>query len=124
MMKPIGLRTAIFSVAELSAVKDWYAEFFAKQPYFENEAYVGFEVAGYEFGLFASPSGQSPGPGSATSYWGFDDIDAAWARLIELGATEHEAIADVGAGIRIGAVQDPFGNVFGVIHNPGFKAEA
>ena len=44
-------------------------------------------------------------------------------RLIELGATPFEPVSDVGGGIKIGAVRDPFGNILGVIENPGFKAE-
>jgi len=30
---------------------------------------------------------------------------------------------DVGGGILIGSVVDPFGNVVGVVQNPSFKAE-
>ncbi len=28
--------------------------------------------------------------------------------------------ADVGEGIRVGSVKDPFGNILGIIHNPHF----
>jgi hypothetical protein len=41
--------------------------------------------------------------------------------MIELGATPHEAVQDVGGGIKVGTVKDPFGNVFGLIENPLFK---
>jgi hypothetical protein len=40
---------------------------------------------------------------------------------LSLGAKEHEPIQDVGEGIKIGSVRDPYGNVFGVIENPHFK---
>ena len=55
------------------------------------------------------------------AYWGVTSADDAFARLISLGATAHEPIQDVGGGIRIGSVRDPFGNVLGVIENPHFK---
>jgi len=51
------------------------------------------------------------------------DARAAYNRLIEMGATPQEPIQDVGEGILIGAVYDPFGNVLGVIQNPHFKTE-
>jgi uncharacterized glyoxalase superfamily protein PhnB len=51
------------------------------------------------------------------------DAPAAYQRLVELGATGFEPIQDVGEGILIGAVRDPFGNVLGVIQNPNFKIE-
>jgi predicted enzyme related to lactoylglutathione lyase len=52
-----------------------------------------------------------------------EDADAALARLLGLGAREHSPVRDVGEGIRVAAVLDPFGNVFGIIENPHFKIE-
>jgi uncharacterized glyoxalase superfamily protein PhnB len=61
---------------------------------------------------------------AGVAYWGVDDADAAFARLVSLGATSVEPIEDVGGGIRIGAVRDPFGNILGVIYNPHFTLPA
>ena len=49
------------------------------------------------------------------------NADSAFARLIGLGATALEPIQDVGGGVKIGAVKDPFGNFLGVVENPGFR---
>jgi len=54
------------------------------------------------------------------SYWGVKDIVAAHARLLELGAEPRTDIQDVGEGIRVADVLDPFGNVLGIIENPNF----
>jgi predicted enzyme related to lactoylglutathione lyase len=118
-----GLRTAIYHVHDLTAAKDWYARVLGQSPYFDQPFYVGFNVGGYELGL--QPSGVAPAAISAgvVAYWGVDDAEAALARLLELGAQPHEAVQDVGEGIRVAAVVDPFGNVFGVIENPHFAAE-
>jgi hypothetical protein len=43
--------------------------------------------------------------------------------LLELGATSHEPVQDVGEGIKVATVKDPFGNVLGIIENPHFKIE-
>jgi hypothetical protein len=48
---------------------------------------------------------------------------SAHARLLELGATPRAEITDVGEGIRVADVVDPFGNVLGIIENPNFKPE-
>ena len=61
------------------------------------------------------------GRGGTVAYWGVDDAEAALQRLLDLGATPHGAVEDVGEGIRVGTVQDPFGNVFGIIENPHFE---
>jgi uncharacterized glyoxalase superfamily protein PhnB len=64
--------------------------------------------------------------GLRTAKYTAHDLPAAtaWHRLIGLGATSFEPVQDVGGGIRIGAVRDPFGNILGVIENPSFRAES
>jgi hypothetical protein len=34
---------------------------------------------------------------------------------------EHGGVQDVGGGIRVATVKDPFGNVLGIIENPHFQ---
>jgi len=46
---------------------------------------------------------------------------AAFARLSSLGAVGRSAEVEVGGGIRVATVFDPFGNIFGMIQNPHFK---
>lgn len=116
-----GLRTAIYPVPDLDRAKAWYTEVLGSEPYFDEPYYVGFDVGGYELGLLPT-EGRAPGSGGVTAYWGVDDADAALARLVGLGAEPHEAVQDVGEGIRLGTVRDPFGNVLGVIFNPHFEA--
>ncbi len=52
-----------------------------------------------------------------------ENAEAEFARLIALGATAHQAVQDVGEGIKVATVKDPFGNVLGIIENPNFKIE-
>ena len=47
-----------------------------------------------------------------------DDIDAQLQSLLKLGAMPNEDIEDVGGGVRVATVLDPFGNVVGIIYNP------
>lgn len=113
----LGLRTVIYPVGDLAAGKQWYAQVLEQAPYFDQPFYVGFNVGGFELGLL--PDGQ-PGVDGARALWGVPDADAAHARLLELGATALEPVQDVGDGIRVAAVLDPFGNRFGIIENPHF----
>jgi hypothetical protein len=39
-----------------------------------------------------------------------------------MGASVNEPVKDVGGGIKVASVLDPFGNVFGLIENPHFDA--
>ncbi len=114
-----GLRTAGYSAPDLAKAKAWYTSVLGFGPYFDEPFYVGFNVGGYELGLI--PDALASGPGGVTVYWGVPDAAAAIARLVELGATQHEAVQEVGGGIKVGTVLDPFGNVLGVIENPHFQ---
>ena len=40
-----------------------------------------------------------------------------------LGAEIHEPVKDVGGGIKVASVRDPFGNLFSIIENPHFKLD-
>jgi hypothetical protein len=40
-----------------------------------------------------------------------------------MGAPVIEKLQDVGEGIRVATVADPFGNAFGIIENPHFSLE-
>ena len=47
--------------------------------------------------------------------------EGAFQRLLDLGAESLESVTDVGEGIKVAAVKDPFGNRFGIIQNPNFN---
>ncbi len=90
-------------------------------PYFDEPFYVGFNVGGYELGLVPADAAEPVArPQAGMAYWGVADAAAALARLLALGATPLEPLSDVGEGIRVAAVHDPFGNALGVIENPHF----
>jgi predicted enzyme related to lactoylglutathione lyase len=105
---------------DLEKSKAWYAQLLDKAPYFDTPYYVGFNVGGYELGLHPGGKDMWEGADSLT-YWGVADIDAALAELLKRGATIHTPVQDVGEGIRLGTVRDPFGIVVGIIENPHFK---
>jgi predicted enzyme related to lactoylglutathione lyase len=117
----LGLRTAIYPAPDLDAAKRWYTELLGQAPYFDEPFYVGFSVGGFELGLLPDAQAGTIGP---QPLWGVEDIAAAHARLLALGATALEPIAEVGEGIKVAAVKDPFGNRFGIIENPHFKVSA
>ncbi len=117
----LGLRTVIYHAPELAAAKRWYSEVLGIAPYFDQPFYVGFNVGGYELGLDPDAEGGSAG---AVAYWGVAQARESYQRLLTLGAQERTAPQDVGEGICVATVLDPFGNVFGIIENPHFTLPA
>jgi len=120
-MTILGLRTVVVPVTDLAAGKAWYRRALETDPYFDQPFYVGFAVGGFELGLV--PDG-TPGAQGPTVYWGVADAAAALAGLVAAGAPVREALHDVGDGIKVAAVADPFGNTFGLIENPHFSLAA
>src|ERR1035437_8779261 len=117
----IGLRTVIYPAPDLDAAKQWYAELLGQAPYFDQPFYVGFAVGGFELGLL--PDAQ-PGTVGPQPLWGVDNIESTFERLLDLGATALEPGVEVGEGIKVAAVRDPFGNRLGIIENPHFDVSA
>lgn len=120
----LGLRTAVYTTTDLEKTKAWYTEVVGHAPYFDQPFYVGFNVGGFELGIVPDGDAGASRTQAGVAYWGVTDAAAAHARLLSLGATELEPVNDVGDGIKVGSVHDPFGNVFGIIENPHFAYEA
>ena len=118
----LGLRTVIYKAPDLARAKAWYRDHFGLTPYFDEPFYVGFDVGGFELGLDPATGGQSPGPGGSVAYWGVASMAEAMQRLTSAGVEVVSPMKDVGDGILVATVRDPFGNVIGLIENPHFGA--
>lgn len=114
----LGLRTVVYYVDDIEKAKNWYTSILDQKPYFDEPFYVGFNVGGFELGLHPA-EGRTKGEGHA-AYWGVDSAEQALHRLLHLGARPYEGVQDVGGGIKVAAVKDPFGNILGIIENPHF----
>lgn len=122
--KILGLRTTIYKVADINAAKEWYTKAFQTEAYFDEPFYVGFDIAGYELGLQPEENSTMEKADSVATYWGVNEVKSEFNRLISLGATVHEEPQEVGGGIIVATVKDPWNNVVGLIYNPHFKPNA
>ncbi len=118
----LGLRTAVYYAPNLDLAREWYTKVLGIEPYFVEPFYVGFTIGGFELGLNPEPQGELQGLGGGVAYWGVDNAEVAYARLLEAGASELSAVQDVGGGVKVAVVRDPFGNALGIIENPYFGA--
>ena len=112
-----GLRTVIYAVNDLAKATAWYTTLIGHAPYFNEPFYVGFNVGGDELGLLPDTDG-------CATYWGTADIEAEYAHALAVGAIPLSAVKDVGEGIKVATIIDPFGNVLGLIENQNFKAQS
>jgi len=128
-----GFTTINYWADDIPAARKWYSELLGIEPYFqqpnaEQPAYVEFGIGDYqhELGLIDrryAPKAWTPGAGGVVMYWHVDDIQATFAKLLEMGATEFEPpISRGGAGFVTASVVDPFGNILGLMYNPHYLA--
>ena len=117
----LGLRTTIYKVSDVKKATEWYSKAFETNPYYNEPYYVGLNIKGYELGLQPEDNPTFDKVESVVSYWGVENIQATFDRLIELGATENEKPYSVGGDLMTATVKDPFGNVIGLIYNPHFQ---
>ena len=118
-----GLKTLIYNVENLDEAKAWYSSVLGIEPYFDEPYYVGFNVGGFELGLDPDMSDVAKGNNSV-AYWGVDNAEAAHDQLVVLGARSIVAPHDVGGGIKVSTLSDPFGNTIGIIENANESRDA
>jgi len=116
-----GLRSYIIKVPDLQKAKAWYIKVFRTEPYFDEPFYVGFNIAGYELGLHPEKEPILNKKENVFTYWGVDNVQSEYDRLIDLGAIGFEKPEDVGGDIITASVKDPWDNIIGIIYNPHFK---
>ena len=124
MGKILGLRTTIYKVPNLQDAREWYSKAFETQPYFDEPFYIGFNIAGYELGLIPDNSGPNRKTKNVITYWGVKDIASEFERLQSLGAVPNELPENVGGDIMAATLDDPWGNIIGLIYNPEFKLKS
>ncbi len=119
-----GLATVIYPAPNLDQAKAWYAAAFQQQPYFDQPYYVGFNIGGYELGLDPHQTISEAGAAGGVAYWRVADLTQAMNHFLASGAREIAPPQDVGDGIKVATVADPFGSVIGLIENPHFAVPA
>ena len=106
-----------YGAPDLTRAKAWYELVFQRKPYFDEPFYVGFEIGGFELGLVPDAP---TGVGGVKALWGVADLATELVRLRAAGVTMAAEPQDVGGGIKVAELTDPFGNAVGLIENPHF----
>ena len=121
-----GLTTVSYFAADHAAARQWYTDFLGVKPYFERPGYAEFRLGDYQHELGIIDSRYAPGTESTAGragvvvYWHVDDVQAALARAVKMGARQLEAPQDRGRGFITATVVDPFGNILGLMYNPHY----
>lgn len=126
-----GFATLNFWADDVAGAVAWYTEFLGVEPLFTRPGADGrLSYAKYRVGEEAelaigdrayAPPGTAVEPGGAVMHWLVDDLEATRERLMAMGAREYEPPTPHGPVVTASVV-DPFGNLFGLVHNPHMLA--
>lgn len=108
------LRTVIYHVNDLQKAKAWYTKVTGVQPYFDESYYVGFSIYGCELGLDPVMD-EVKGGTQSVAYWLVDNIEECVKNFLAENAKIIVPVTDVGAGVKVATIGDPFGNCIGLI---------
>lgn len=128
--RPRGVCTVAYMATDHAGAKQWYTELLGVQPYMDKPGYAEFRFGDYqhELGIIDAKfiaelrggEAKPATPGGAITYWHVDDLEGTLEQLVAMGARELHPPRDFGAGFVGASVVDPFGNIFGIMHNPHY----
>jgi predicted enzyme related to lactoylglutathione lyase len=107
-----GIKTIIYSAADITRAKALYTKLLGVEPSVENAYYVGFKIGDQDIGL--TPNGQ-PGP---VAFWHVSDIKNSLQLVLDAGGQTQQAVRDVGGGKLVATAKDAEGNLIGFIQMP------
>ncbi len=108
------LRTVIYYVPDMQKAKEWYVNLTGNDPYFDEVFYVGFNFNGCELGLHPLDETVTKG-NQSIAHWAVDEIENCIKNSVAKGATVLFPVSDVGGGIKVATLIDPWGNAIGLI---------
>ncbi|HEY8524756.1 MAG TPA: VOC family protein [Acidimicrobiales bacterium] len=108
-----GIKTIIVPVRDLDTAKALYGTVLGVEPYADQPFYVGYRIGDQEVGL--DPNGHSHGMTGPVNYCHVGDAAAALRRAVAAGWRTRQDVKDVGGGQLAAIVEDPHGNVLGLL---------
>ena len=109
----MSIKTIIVPVRDLATAKTLYGTALGVEPYADAPYYVGFRIGEQEIGL--DPNGHNHGMTGPVGYCHVGDVTATLRQAVDAGWRTRQDVKDVGAGQLAAIVEDPNGNVFGLL---------
>lgn len=108
------LKRVVYQVSDLEKAKRWYREILEAEPTLDAPFIVFFQIGDSGLTLMPKANPELKSDDMVVAYWGVDDVDYVYKRLLQLGAAPHTGIRTGFGGIKMANVLDPFGNILGI----------
>ncbi|MBI9087369.1 MAG: SAM-dependent methyltransferase [Desulfobacterales bacterium] len=110
----LNLRAVIYDVDDMQKAKDWYGKVLNLEPETDETPFTGFSIGSDRLVLNLTDNSQQEKCPGAIAYWAVSDVRGEYQRLVDHGAVEQGGIRDIGGGLLLATVKDPFGNIIGI----------
>ncbi len=108
------LKRVVYQVADIEKAKNWYREILEAEPTFDAPFIVFFQIGDSGLVLVPKANPEFKSDDMVVAYWGVNDVDYAYERLLQFGAAQYTGVRTGFGGIRLANVLDPFGNILGI----------
>jgi predicted enzyme related to lactoylglutathione lyase len=110
-----ALETAIVFTQQMEQLARFYAEALGIGPFEASPGHIGCRVGPVYLGFDQVDEAHRPESGSGVTLWfTVDDIEATFARLVDMGARVRYAPTRKPWGALLASVHDPDGNILGL----------
>jgi methyltransferase (TIGR00027 family) len=116
-----SLKRIVYQVSDIEKARDWYKLVLNQEPTFDSMVTVIFLIGNVSLLLVPCNDTFSNNNEKNIAFWNVDDVDEAYKKLIELGATGYSEVVTV-ATSKTAKVIDPFGNILG-LYGPVIEEE-
>lgn len=113
-----SLKSVSYRVPDLERAKQWYRALLGCDPAFDSPMAVIFTVGDSALTLLPIEGSSAASDRRPVAYWGVEDIDATYRRLLDSGATSESDVFRSVLSTRVARVVDPFGNILGLMSKP------
>lgn len=103
----------LIHVSDVEAALRWYQLAFPRAKLRDIDGFVCLDVDGFLLELVAADEKVCSGKAGSVTYWGVTDLDSEILRFKALGADVYRGPMDMGDGMGMCQVTDPFGNLIG-----------
>jgi predicted enzyme related to lactoylglutathione lyase len=107
------LKRVTYQVGDMEAARNWYGDLLGMKPLYDSPVAAVFKIGEILLIFVQGKDLLKEDCGRVVVYWEVDDVDEAFQKMIDRGASSNAEPANY-PGKRIARVLDPFGNIIGL----------
>jgi predicted enzyme related to lactoylglutathione lyase len=110
-----SVHSVMIHVPDIQAACKWYADVLGLEPKYLLPDYPVLRIGGVEICFHKADAKVSTGKAGTVIYWRVESFEGAVRYILRKGGQLHRGPLPLEDGDAICQIQDPFGNLFGLI---------